>query len=230
MKRKSGLHKRVSSIFGGVSPSDSPSVKTPIANNEVGKAGALSSDISVSETGGHAAKPAYQQHQPPTSELGLKAVVKISPAFTEDQEYAASQRRKLYISVGLFVVLMLVLYFNFYKPGANKKVNADVKTPPQPGIIAKDVEIRWPKPELWTDDIRDPMIRGSKQAHWDQPGSLVLRGIVHQPQGRSQALIGIEILYEGDEIEGWTVKEISADLVKLQNSDGEKLELRMEDR
>ena len=58
----------------------------------------------------------------------------------------------------------------------------------------------------------------------------ILRGIVHQPQGRSSALIGIDIYYEGDQVDEWTVKEISKNTVILEKSDGEKLELKMENR
>ena len=61
-------------------------------------------------------------------------------------------------------------------------------------------------------------------------GPFVLRGIVHKPGGRSMALLGKKILYEGDEIEGWTVKEVLQNIVRLEKADGEKMELRMEDR
>ena len=237
MKRKYGLHKRVSSIFGGVSPPDNLSVKHPAANNaavDAGKAGTLSSDFPASDTGGDAAKSPYE-HQPSASGSGSKATAKVSLALAEEQEYAASQRRKLYIVIGLFGLLALVLYFNFYEPGSNKKIDADAKTSSQSGIVSKDVEIYWSRPELWSADIRDPMVFREDKARLYAveskiEGPFALRGIVHQPQGKSQVLIGIEILYEGDEIEGWIVREISAGSVRLQKPDGEELELKMEYR
>ena len=41
------------------------------------------------------------------------------------------------------------------------------------------------------------------------------------------ALIGTEILYVGDQIDGWTLKEVQNEAVKLENAAGEKLELKM---
>ena len=235
MKRKSGLHKKVSSIFAGTSLPDDPSAKTPLADNDAvgaAKVGTAAADLPASGVGGHTAKPQYQHHTPATGPAH-KTVAKVAPVLTEDREYAASQKRKLFLVIGLCVVLALVFFFNFYQTGEKTAANPDM--PSDTAIAMKVSEIYWPEPELWPADIRDPMVFKADAAKLYAleskiEGPFVLRGIVHQPQGSSSALIGTEILYEGDEIDGWTVKEVLRDIIRLEKPDGEKLELKMEDR
>ena len=231
MKRKSGLHKKVSSIFGETSLPKDTGAKSPLAENKEGP------DMSSSGTGAPGTDRKSLNYTPGVGQ-GYKPAAKAGRALTEDQEYAASQRKKLYLMLVLCVVFGLALYyFNFYKPGSNN-TGASAGTTVGKEIAVKDVAIHWPEPEVWPEDIRDPMSI-ARAATIYQPGAgtpanvegaLVLMGIVYQPQGRSQALIGKEILFEGDEIEGWTVKEIFRDSVSLKKADGEKLELNMENR
>ena len=192
MKRKSGLHKKVSSIFGRTSLSDELSAKTPLVDK-----------------GAASAAP--------------KNVAKIATVFTEDEEYAASQKRKLFLVIGLCVVLALVLFFNLYPSKEYTTVNmakASVQVIPK-----RHLKIDWPDPGIWHEDIKDPMF-------YTPPGEIedpfTLNAIMYMSNGRSSVLIGTEILCEGDEIYGWTIKEILRDRVKLENSNGEKLELKME--
>ncbi len=224
MKRKSGLHKKVSSIFGDTSLPEAQSVKTPLADNDVAssaKTGPAATDLPTSIVGGHSSKAQYQHHAP------------VSLALTEEQEYAASQRRKLFVMVGLCVVFALVLFFNFYQPEKKPAAHQDMLS--DTAITMQASEIYWPEPGIWPADIRDPMVFKADAAKLyavesNIEGPFVLRGIVHKPDGGSMALLGTEIFYEGDEIQGWTIGKISLDSVKLNKPDGKKLELRMEDR
>ena len=228
MKRKSGLHKKVSSIFGGASLPDNLSAKTQLADNDAAgavKAGTAATDLPASGV--------EYQHHAPAAWPAHKTVAKVAPALTEDQEYEASQKRKLFLVIGLCVVLALVLFFSLYQPG--KKTIANPDMPSDTAITTKASEIYWPEPEFWPVDTRDPMVFKEDAAKLYAleskiKGPFVLRGIVHKPEGRSMALLGTEILYEGDEIDGWTIKEVLKDIVRLEKPDGEKLELKMEDR
>lgn len=229
MKYKPGLHKKVSSIFGGVSLPDNLS-PPPADQNAAGVNSAETStaDSPVSGIDRHfAGGYGKQPHQASAPELKIQTVAKIDDRLTEDQEYAASQRRKLFLVIGLCGVFALVLFF-LYRPGL-KKVPTGPKTPSQSGIVAKDVEINWPEPEPWPADIRDPMVLGSSPA---SIGGLALKGIVYPPQGRPSVLIGTEIYYEGDIVKGtsWTVMKIFIDSVTLQNPEGEEKKITMEGR
>ncbi len=229
MKHKSGLHKRVSSIFGGVSLPDNSS--PPLADKntagvniaETSAANAPVSGIDSHFVGGYGKQP----HQTSAPEP-IQTVAKVDDRLTEDQEYAASHRRKLFLVIGLCGVFALVLFF-FYRPGP-KKVFTGPKTSSQSGIVAKDAEIYWPEPEPWpVKGDKDPMVLGPPP---DSAGELALKGIVYPPQGRPSVLIGTEIYHEGDAVKGtrWTIMKIFLDSVKLQNPDGEEKKITMEDR
>jgi hypothetical protein len=61
-------------------------------------------------------------------------------------------------------------------------------------------------------------------------GTLSLMGVVYKPGGKSSVLIGKEILYVGEEVQGWKIVEVLRDSVNLEKGDGEKMELRMKNR
>ena len=216
MKYKSGLHKKVSSIFGGISLPDNSS-PSPADKNAAG----VNSDETSAANSPVSGIDSYSAPEP------IQTVAKVDGILTEDQEYAASQRRKLFLVIGLCGVFALVLFF-LYRPGP-KKVPTGPKTSSQPGIVAKDAKIYWPEPEPWPANIRDPMVLGSSPA---SIGGLALKGIVYLPQGGSSVLIGTEIYYEGEVVKGtsWTVMKIFMDSVKLQNPEGEEKKITMEDR
>jgi hypothetical protein len=228
MKHKSGLHKRVSSIFGKVSLPDnsspSPADKNAVGMNsaETSAANSPVSGIDSHFAGGYGKQP----HQASAPEP-IQTVAKVDSRLTEDQEYAASQRRKLFLVIGLCGVFALVLFF-FYRPGP-KKVPTGPKTSSQSGIVAKDAKIYWPEPEPWPANIRDPMVLGSSPVSM---GGLALKGIVYLPQGGSSVLIGTEIYHEGEVVKdtSWKVMKIFIDSVKLQNPEGEEKKITMEDR
>jgi hypothetical protein len=203
MTRKSGLHKKVSSIFG-----DMPIPGNPPAGYGNSSPGAPLPGIDN-----------RQAMNRPTPVTSLRR--------TEEQEYAASQRKKLFAGIALACILGVVLFLNFYKPG--KTATQNIPTPQKTTAVAlNDLEISWPDPGTWSSDIKDPMIINSIVTlnNIKNEGTLTLRGIV----GESMALIGTEILNKGDQYQGWTVKEIFKDSVLLEKPDGEKLELKMENR
>ena len=59
---------------------------------------------------------------------------------------------------------------------------------------------------------------------------LSLRGVVYKPNGRSMALIGADVFHVGDKNDGWTVIDIQREVVKLENAEGETMELKMKGR
>ena len=225
MKYKSGLHKKVSSIFGGVSlPDNSP--PSPANRNA---AGANIAEISAANSpvlgidnhfdGGYGEQP----HQASALEP-IQTVAKADGRLIEDQEHAASQRRKLFMVIGLSGVFAVVLFFNFHGSGP-KKVDTGTKTSFLSGMAARDAKICWQEPEPWPANTRDMMVLGSSSG---SDGGLALKGIVYPSQGRASVLMGTEIYYEGDVVSGtnWKVIKISSESVKLKNPEGEEKEIK----
>jgi len=203
MTRKSGLHKRVSSIFGDI-PIPPPSGNGGMSNGYP--------------------PPGSDNRQYPNGQPLNNAIPRVSERLTEEQEYAASQRKKLILVILLATVLGVVLFLNFYNPQQTKAE----QTPTETGLIiaSKNIDIQWSEPGVWPSNIKDPMARNSSQVinKIKNEGALTLRGIV----GGSMVLIGTEILNKGDEYQGWKVMEILEKSVLLEKRDGEKLELKME--
>ena len=243
MKRRSGLHKKVSSIFGDVTVPDNP----PVQNQGIAGDSAVATEP----------RPAPKKHDDAQNIPGLRgsgaeshnkqtinndvspfrqvvqAPARSADIFDEDEEFRASQKKKLMMVVALAVVFAAVMYFLYFKPAAGTKP-IDQPGESTPTTRSQVSEIVWSQPDAWPEGTRDPMVYKAGQASlhavegtMDGPA---LRGIVHKPQGRSSVLLGTEILYEGEQYEGWTVKEIFKDSVKLEKADGEKLELKMKDR
>jgi len=233
MKRKSGLHKKVSSIFGDIPLPENPSSPMEGNENSAPESTAPQSGPRIPGIQDPSAKQPYQDTST-VLQQSPKVVSKPAGPLSEEEEYAAEQRKKLFMVIGLVVVLAVVLFVNFYKP-AKKTPAAKPDKLSEPVMIAKSSAIYWPTLKPWPENMRDPMIYDKSKARLTVveskiEGPLILRGIVHKPDGKSMALIGTEILYVGDKIEGWTLKQVQKEVVKLENDNGEKLELKMKDR
>jgi len=146
----------------------------------------------------------------------------------------SGRRRKttMVLMVVLFVVLVLVLTSTFSRSLAKKKLGGALE---QAGASAQaatargDVQIDWEKPPKYPETLRDPMettwSQDPETGEWIEEAVVVmedgqektlidvgiaLRSILWAETGRSIA-VGKEILYEGDEIMGVTVKKINKD-------------------
>jgi hypothetical protein len=222
MKHKTGLHKKVSSIFDGASlPREltEPSLNKSNVPNET-KFGQASPKIA--EPGRQNSKPQNQQQT--SWGQANKTLLKVEGSNIEDKE-VDQQKKKLMLMIGLSILLIIILIFNFFKP-LNKVTPIEIKET----ALAKQTkgpQINWADPGKWPADTRDPMVYGSCAPKTNsEKETLVIKGIVRPPKGRASVLIGTEILYEGDKFQDWIVKEIHQDAVMLEKSDGQRKELR----
>lgn len=242
MKRKTGLHKKVSSIFGDIALPENPASSVLNSQDDDSKKDDRSSpDMRIPGLESPISKPLHQYHKPAGEPASRIQPNRNGPrqgeALTEEQEYAAEQRKKLCIVIGLAVVFAVVLFFQFYKPNkSGKDVDPSAGTEiPVEAVAFGESSIDWVSPEAWTDYVRDPMVYRENEARLFQvenkaKGPLSFESFVQGADGKFMALIGTEILYVGEEIDGWTVEEIQPDFVKLENAEGEKLELKIKDR
>lgn len=214
MKHKSGLHKKVSSIFDGAS----------LPRELAGNSPLNSSDSSAQpKSTGDFQKSQYTNFSPFSGQTN-NSFANSGSTVSLDQQYNASQKRKLFLMIGLSVLLVLVLFFNF-KPG--KKVTPIPDNVPDSQPPAKVSQIQWLQPQIWNEDNRDPMVYVAYTEKTVDDESFIIKGIVRPPQGKPSVLVGTEILYEGDQIQGWTVKQILKDIVCLEKPDGQKKRIKM---
>jgi len=76
-------------------------------------------------------------------------------------------------------------------------------------------KIDWQIPELYPTTLRNPMQFGSAATTPGQSGQLIVTGIVYS-RDKPSAVIGAQIVHEGDEVSGVTVVKINKDSVKLE--------------
>jgi len=99
----------------------------------------------------------------------------------------------------------------------------------QTGVIAAAAsrsDVDWQVPELYPQTLRDPMQFGSVTQQTQEDGQegtmdrLVVTGILHS-EDHPAALIGTQIVYEGETIYGATVVKINLDSVEFER-DGKR--------
>jgi hypothetical protein len=131
------------------------------------------------------------------------------------------KQRKMMIMIGvLSVVLVGVLMFVLSSPAAPPKKAAAAA---QAGDTAAPAAgpVAWTKPEPWPKQIRDPMTVGTQsRTNEGTQSECVVRGIVYS-QTRPSAIIGNQIVFVGDTINGMTVIAIGRDSVELER-DGQR--------
>ena len=80
-------------------------------------------------------------------------------------------------------------------------------------------KIDWEIPQQYPTTLRDPMKAGTSAASSSRTGELVVRGIVYS-QDNPSAVIGTQVIFEGEEIFGATITKINTDSVEFEK-DGE---------
>ncbi len=244
-KRKTGLHKKVSSIFDGIA---------------VRKSGAAKSDESA---GGRTDAPREGEHSQRQSDFmpkdvpvgpkqprggsgkgpgptggsglgGLRGFGSFGPIGV-----VGGRKRKItmVLMVALFVVLIVVLTSTFSRSLAKKKISGALEqatAAAEATTASSDVQIDWEIPPKYPETLRDPMettwAQDPETGEWMEETVVViedgeqrtlidvgiaLRSILWAETGRS-IVIGNEILYEGDEILGVTIKKINKDSVEFE--------------
>jgi hypothetical protein len=128
------------------------------------------------------------------------------------------KRQKLMIvMIPTLVVILLVVLAQVFKSPA-KNINAAVDTVVS-DVINTSSEITWQMPEPYPENLRNPMKAGTVSTAKVVTGDIVIRGILFS-QDNPSALIGEDIVHEGDEVFGATVIKITKDNVQFER-DGE---------
>ncbi len=237
-KHKSGLHKEISSIFSGV----------PLPTNNADERTVMNAEA-TDKTEGHippmpsvSPKPLQMSQQEP-AEAVVKAKEKIVPAhkqvqlsgfrkslnqfwqmvklklLTPPEGVSPAKHMTILISMPM---LLLVVVFVFGRLLLNSGVKGNkAQDDDTEFAVAPRAEIQWQRPEVYPVGLRDPMKRGSTQVSTTVEATDVLvRGIVWSDDNPA-AIIGTEIVYQGQTVHDVTVVKITRDSVEFER-DGKK--------
>jgi len=132
------------------------------------------------------------------------------------------QRAKVVLVIILSIVLIALLVRNFYNP-SRKAFMSTVAKPAKAQLTAgPNIKIDWPIPPVYPKDIRDPMrimevnLRTSADVEAGT-GRPIVRGIVYSAI-MPTAVIGKQIMREGEEVLGATIVKIDLDGVEFERN------------
>lgn len=119
------------------------------------------------------------------------------------------------IDSGIAIVLIFVLIRTLGTEPA-KPIEASGLTTAS-GTVNSYVKIDWKIPELYPTTLRDPMLPGSAgiTVAGDRANNLIVKGIVYSEKSPS-AVIGDQIVHEGDKISDVTILKINRDNVEFE--------------
>ena len=241
-KFKAGLHKKISAIFDGVTmqqnDGDSQPAHTSIPafikeqNDEVRAKPVISSSASPFV-------PKHQQSSQPTNAPLPKRsspdnIVKPSRQIPWQQIWqrisgklfaakpgvdANRQKVMVVLIPVLFVVLIIVLTRILSGPAPKAAIAQNVSAANAATALPDKVDWQIPKP--YPANLRNPMQKGAgSSATGVQGGELAVRGILYS-QDKPSAVIGSQIVHEGEKVSGATVQKINKDSVEFE-LDGKK--------
>ena len=245
-KRKTGLHRKVSSIFDGISVPKADAAPGQSTDSRTGPAKGREyiKDENVfmpkdARVGPKPAERSPKKARKPIGGPGLLGQPGFDP-FGPIPLVSKKRRKVTMISmVVLFILLIVVLTWTFSQKIADKKTQSASKQTAAAGVAATqiDTQIDWEIPPEYPETLRDPMENTWRQdpstGKWveetivviddsgaEQQQSLIDVGIALRSilwaETGRSIVVGDEILYEGDMIFGVTIKKINKDSVEFE--------------
>lgn len=220
MKSKTGLHKKVAFIFDGTPTSSQPSAAAPAA-----APGPTPESGSVPSTYGPQPIPVTapaKSNPPKASPKSPGRPGKSAAGASGKQKKMDPKQLKMLVLVGvLSVVLVGVIFFVLSSPAAPPKKAAAGTAAQTHSAAPAAGPVAWTRPEPWPKQIRDPMTTGIQARTNEESGSeCLVRGIVYS-QTRPSAIVGDQIVFVGDTLNGITITAIGKDFVEFER-DGQR--------
>jgi len=230
-KRKAGLHKEISSIFDGVpvpGRQERPSGAAAPERAEQGPARPIAPGSGVPQT------TPTEKHSLPKGPVAKAAAVKTTgesrwqktwqkiknKLFTPKSGARSTRQKVMLILVPiLFIALIYVLMPLFRRPNVSEPKAGE----PTKVAVGSKGEIVWQIPEPYPTTLRDPMQPSLATAvagtgTLENGRTLIVKGIVHSKDNPA-AVIGTQIVHEGDAIAGASVTKINQDSVEFEMND-----------
>lgn len=240
-KRKSGLHKEISTIFNGV----------PIPKSDDG----MQPNSTATEEGPTYGPPSHltkstveiptpikpSPKQVPAEKSKLKAEEQIAAPvpeviikrqsewlerilqplkeklFAPKPGVSPSRQKAMVVLVPVLFIGMILAFVKVLGSGPNKTAASNTFQPS--GTVAAAISnIAWQVPPPYPKTLRDPMKFGSVEPTPTEPGQtgdIVIKGILYSEEDPS-AIIGIDIVHVGSKVGGATVIKINQDSVEFE--------------
>jgi len=254
-KSKAGLHKKISSIFTGVSipqgdgtdqPTNAPkpttpgptapkpTVPKPTAPEPTEPKPKQTQYVPPTILTADKPKPQKTVQPPPKAVPTQKPIVETTIKVIEQSTWqqtlekiknrffaphpgprAKKQVTMTILIPALAIVLIFVLIRTLGTEPA-KPIEASELTTTS-GTVNSYVKIDWKIPELYPTTLRDPMLPSSAgiTVAGDRANNLIVKGIVYSEKSPS-AVIGDQIVHEGDKISDVTILKINRDNVEFE--------------
>lgn len=136
---------------------------------------------------------------------------------------ASSARQKIAVAmiVALSILLVVLLVRPFQKSAPGPAASGTAGQAKAIVSAKTNIRIDWPVPQKYPENLRDPMILGAQQeVRVETPGALVVKAITYSEDVRV-AVVGTEMLKEGDTVQGATVIKINPNSVEFEK-DGKR--------
>lgn len=141
----------------------------------------------------------------------------------------ARKQKAMAVLVPLLAIALVFVLLRVFGSGPAKKAKARRPEPAKAAGYSSD-GIDWHIPARYPATLRDPMLPATPadaevdsetdEAAGGEPSELVVKGIVYSKQDPA-AIVGTQIVREGDQVSGATVVSISRDSVEFE-MDGKK--------
>jgi len=249
-KRRAGLHKEITAIFGGVpvprqgetdsapgTPGDEAAtqgagsgkldrarVKPPVPPRPSTPAAQTPPQDTI--TRAPAIRPVESEKVKPeigAEHSGPRLFEQIMHKLIKPQSGATSQRQKIAtILVPVLFIILIVAFIRVLSPKGGSLVGS-VESRPTGAVAGSNAKIDWQFPKPYPSTLRDPMKFGQVKPTGNstiQTGEIAVDGIIWSDD-HPLAIIGKEVVTEGQEVAGVTVVKIKKDSVEFEK-DGKR--------
>jgi hypothetical protein len=241
-KHKTGLHKNVSSIFSGVpipkgkdaeqKGSTSTATKEPPTYGPPSHLSKKTMEAPPLLRPSPKVAPAETPKAEEKVEVAPPVVIKkarpewlekiqelIKEKFLTPQPGVSPMKQKvMVVLVPVLFIGMVVAILRVLGGGPGKTANPKTFTPSNT-VAAAATQINWQIPAPYPTTLRDPMKFGSAKTpdtgDETKTGDIEIKGILYSEENPS-AIIGVDIVHEGDKVSGATVVKINPDSVEFE--------------
>lgn len=231
-RRKAGLHKQVSSIFNGVPIPESDATQQP-PDVSPPKSPDYSPPSHLAPTTPEHRQPTEPPPKPAqkpapleqTKTYAIKETVRQIPwqqtwerikdkLFTPKPGVSTSRQITMAVVVPVLFIVMIVIFAKVLsKPSPTAAIPTASGSVNNNAVV--DSKTDWQIPEPYPQTLRDPMQLGSIATTAGGAAKLIVKGIVYSDDNPS-AVVGNQIVREGDKISDATVIKINRDSVEFE--------------